>query len=335
MKRRTLGATGLEVSELGFGASPLGAVYGAFAESDGIEAVHAALDLGVRFFDVSPYYGATRAETVLGRALRGVERSGYVLATKVGRYGDDDFDFSAGRVGRSVRESLARLRTDHLDLVQCHDIEFGDLDRIVHETVPALLELRAAGLVRAVGVTGYPLDALRYVAARVPVDTVLSYCQYTLQDRRLARYAPRFAEHGAAVVNASPLAMGALTGRGPAPWHPAPAAVLERCAAAAALCRARSADLARLALQFAVTTGGFASTVVGASNAREVRDAVRWAGEPPDPELLRAVEECLAPVRDQGWTSGRPGNRHPDPPPRRHDVQVQTAAPPTAERESA
>lgn len=313
MKRRTLGPTGLEVSELGFGASPLGAVYGAFAESDGIDAVHTALDLGICFFDVSPYYGATLAEATLGKALRGVERSSYVLATKVGRYGDDDFDFSAGRVGRSVRESLKRLRTDHLDLVQCHDIEFGDLDRITHETIPALLELRAAGLVRAVGVTGYPLDALEYVTARVSVDTVLSYCQYTLQDRRLARYAPRFAGHGAAVINASPLAMGALTGRGPAPWHPAPAAVLRRCAAAAALCRARGTDIARLAVQFAVSTGDFASTVLGTASAREVRDAVTWISEPPDQDLLHAVEDCLAPVRDQGWTSGRPENQHPEP----------------------
>ncbi|WP_405590140.1 aldo/keto reductase [Streptomyces sp. NBC_01190] len=315
MKRHALGGTGLEVSELGFGASPLGAVHGAFAESDGIEAVHTALDLGICFFDVSPYYGATLAETTLGKALRGVERSGYVLATKVGRYGDDDFDFSADRVRRSVRESLTRLGTDHLDLIQCHDIEFGDLDRIVHETLPALLELRDAGLVRAVGVTGYPLDALAYVAARVPVDTVLSYCQYTVQDRRLAGYAPRFAEHGAAVINASPLAMGALTDRGPALWHPASPAVLERCAAAAALCRARGADIARLAVQFAVATGGFASTVVGTSNAGEVRTAVQWSSELPDQELLRAVENCLAPVRDEGWTNGRPENQHPEPRP--------------------
>ena len=315
MKRHVLGRTGLEVSELGFGASPLGAVYGAFAEPDGIAAVRAALDLGVCFFDVSPYYGATLAETVLGRALRGIDRSGFVLATKVGRYGDDDFDFTAERVKRSVHESLKRLGTDHLDLVQCHDIEFGDLDQVVHETVPALRELQDAGVVRAVGVTGYPLGALRYVTARVPVDTVMSYCQFTLQDRRLARRSPDFARDGAAVVNASPLAMGALTGRGPARWHPAPTAVLQRCAAAAALCRDRGADIARLAVQFAVSTGGFASTVVGTSSALEVRRAVEWIGEPLDEELLRDVEQCLAPVSDQGWTNGRPENQHPEPRP--------------------
>ncbi|WP_333768362.1 aldo/keto reductase [Streptomyces sp. IBSBF 2435] len=81
MKRRAMGTTGPEVSELGFGVSPPGAVYGAFADADGIDAIRTALELGICFFDVSPCYGATLAETVLGWALRGAERSGYVLAT--------------------------------------------------------------------------------------------------------------------------------------------------------------------------------------------------------------------------------------------------------------
>ncbi|MFI6360913.1 aldo/keto reductase [Streptomyces sp. NPDC050743] len=312
MRRNMLGRTGIEVSELGFGASPLGGVYGTFAEQHGIDAVHTALDLGVTFFDVSPYYGATLAETVLGKALHGIDRSRYVLATKVGRYGDRDFDFTAERVKRSVHESLRRLGADHLDLVQCHDIEFGDLDQIIHETVPALRELQATGLVRAVGVTGYPLAALGHVAEQVPVDAVLSYCQYTLQDQRLAKWRDRFAESGAAVINAAPLAMGALTSYGPAPWHPAPAPVLEHCAAAAALCRSRGADIARIALQFSLSTGGVASTVVGAADPQIVRRTVGWIGEALDEDLLHEVERRLAPVRDRGWASSRPENQQPE-----------------------
>lgn len=312
MRRCLLGRTGIEVSAVGFGASPLGAVFGSVAEPEGIEAVHAALDVGITFFDVSPYYGATLAETVLGKALHGIDRSSYVLATKVGRYGDNDFDFSAERVRSSVRESLKRLGTDHLDLVQCHDIEFGDLDQVAGEAVPALRELQDAGLVRAVGVTGYPLAALGSVATRVPVDTVLSYCQYTLQDRRLDGWRQFFTAAGTAVINAAPLAMGALTARGPAPWHPAPAPVLQACAAAAALCASRGADIAKIAFQFSATTGGFASTIVGAASAEEVRRNVRWLDEPIDEELLRGIDRCLASVRDVGWVSGRVENRHPE-----------------------
>lgn len=311
MKLRPLGRTGLEVSELGYGASPLGSVYGVFHEADGIGAVHTALDLGVTFLDVSPYYGATAAETVLGKALRGIDRSGYVLATKVGRYGDADFDFTAAGVGRSVGESLARLGVDHLDLVQCHDIEFGDLGQIVDETLPALRGLQQAGTVRAVGITGYPLPALAYVLERAEVDTVMSYCQYTLQDRRLAAWRERLTQHGAAVLNASPLGMGALTSRGAPSWHPAPAVVLEACAAAAALCRARGSDISRLAMQFAVATGAFASTVVGSADPENVRRTVEWIAEPLDEELLHDVEQILAPVRDTGWSNGRAENQQP------------------------
>lgn len=171
--------------------------------------------------------------------------------------------------------------------------------------------MREAGLVRAVGVTGYPLEALGHVAERAEVDTVLSYCQYTLQDRRLEKWRGAFAAMGATVLNAAPLSMGALTSRGPAPWHPAPPHVLARCAEAAALCRARGEDIARVALSFSLANGGFASTVVGASSAREVRRAVDRIGSPPDEGLLHEIEECLAPVRDEGWMSGRPENRQP------------------------
>src|SRR3954470_4680842 len=113
MDYRQLGKTDLRVSTIGFGAAALGGVYGGIDESRGIEAVRRSLDQGVNFIDVSPYYGVTKAETVLGKALAGVPRESYVLATKVGRYGDADFDFSAKRVTASVDESLGRIGVDH------------------------------------------------------------------------------------------------------------------------------------------------------------------------------------------------------------------------------
>lgn len=311
MRHRQLGPHGPFVSELGFGASPLGGIYGGFAEQAGIEAVHAALDAGITFFDVAPYYGLTAAETVLGKALRGIDRDRYVLATKVGRYGDQVFDFSAGGVTRSVRASLARLGVDHVDLIQCHDVEFGSLDQVAGETIPALRALQDAGLVRGVGITGYPLPALEYIAARAPVDTVMSYCQYTLQDRRLAASVKEVAAAGAATINASPLAMGALTSRGAPAWHPAPPEVLARCAEAAAACRERGADLAKLALQFSVGTSPCVSTVVGSASPANVRRDIAWIEEPLDDDLLADVEAILAPVRDQGWASGRAENQSP------------------------
>src|SRR5438093_5053825 len=97
MKYRVLGKTGWKVSVLCFGAAPLGATHGPFDEKDGIRAVHTAIDLGINFLDVAPYYGLTMAESILGKALKEIPREKYFLATKVGRYGpnEKDFDFSA------------------------------------------------------------------------------------------------------------------------------------------------------------------------------------------------------------------------------------------------
>src|ERR1700741_4818057 len=116
MHYRQLGRTGLHVSVLSCGASSLGGVFRATDDTESIRTVRTALDLGINFIDVSPYYGATRAETVLGRALAGVPRAGYLLATKVGQYGEGDFDFSAARITRSLDESCARLGVDYIDL---------------------------------------------------------------------------------------------------------------------------------------------------------------------------------------------------------------------------
>src|SRR5580704_9859011 len=138
MENRTLGKTGLSVSALSFGASSLGGVFKPVDESVAIRALHTALDLDINYIDVAPYYGLTKAETVLGKALRGVPRDKYYLATKIGRFGQSEFDFSAARTYRSVDESLARMRVDYVDVIQAHDLEFGDLDQIVDETLPAM-----------------------------------------------------------------------------------------------------------------------------------------------------------------------------------------------------
>ena len=174
---------------------------------------------------------------------------------------------------------------------------------------PGAARLQEAGLVREVGITGYPLGALAYIAARVPVDTVMSYCQYTLQDRRLADRLEAFTAVGAAVINASPLAMGALTDRGPRPWHPAAPQVLARCARAARICREHGTELAKLALQFSVTTSPCATTVLGSASAENVRRNAAWIDQPPDQGLLSEIDAILAPVRDRGWASGRPENQ--------------------------
>ena len=298
----------MRVSALGFGASPLGGLYGAIDETECIRTVRTALELGVNFIDVAPFYGAAKAEAVLGKALHGVERSSYILATKVGRYGENHFDFSPARVTRSVDESLSRLGCGHVDVIQCHDVEFADLRQVVEETIPALERLRDTGKVRYIGITGYPLETLAYVGFRTRVDTVLSYCRYTLLDRGLLRWTPQFQARGIAVINASPLAMGLLTHGGPPMWHPAPVRLRECARKTAQLCRRRGVDVAQVALRFAIAPPEFATTVVGSASVATMTRNVRWAAEPLDEDLVTEIEELVSPVLNISWRTGRPEN---------------------------
>ncbi|MBL8794468.1 MAG: aldo/keto reductase [Planctomycetia bacterium] len=308
MQYRTLGKTGLRVSALGYGAAALGGVYGAIDEAEGIRTVHAALAGGINYIDVAPYYGVTRAETLLGQALRTVPRDRYYLSTKVGRYDFAEFDFSANRVIQGFEESLRRLGVDHVDLLLCHDIEFGSIDQVVNETLPALERLRAAGKARWLGFSGLPLKIYPLVLDRTSADAVISYCHHTLQDTTLTGLLPYLKEKHVGVINASPLGMGLLSPRGVPPWHPAPVEVRAACAQAAAHCAARGSNLAKLALQFAGSHPDIASTLTGAASAAEVEENLAWHAEPPDRTLLDEVRALLQPIRDRSWPSGRPEN---------------------------
>lgn len=314
MLRRHLGRTGLNVSALSFGASSLGGVFRPTDDAESIRTVHTALELGINFIDVSPYYGATRAETVLGRALRGVARSRYYLATKVGQYGEGEFDFSAARVTRSLDESCARLGVDYIDLLQCHDIEFASIDQIVDETLPTLLALKRAGRIGHVGITGLPLKVFRSVLDRVPdgtVETVLSFCHYELNDTSLESLLPYFAQKGVGVINASPTGMGLLTSRGVPTWHPASPAIVAGARRAVEYCQSVGVDIVKLAIQFAVAQPGITTTLVGSANPVNIRRNIAWAAEPIDRELLARVLEVLRPIHNHNFTRGRPENRDP------------------------
>jgi len=305
---RTLGNTGLQVSILSYGASPLGSVFRAIDESEGIRTVRTAVDGGVNLIDCSPYYGITRAETVLGKALREIPRDHYYLATKAGRYGDAEFDFSAARIVRSLDESQRRLGVDHVDILQLHDIEFGDLEQVIEESLPLLARLKEQGRIGWYGVTGLPLRIFREVLTRHPLDTVLSYCRYTLNDTSLASLLPDLAAAGVGVISASATGMGLFNPQAVPAWHPAPAAIRNAAAAVVALCAQRGASATRLALQFALAEPGIHSTLVGTASPRNMRNNLGCVGEPPDAELLAAVQRLLEPVRNATWPSGRPEN---------------------------
>ncbi len=302
MQVRPLGKTGLSLPALGFGAAPFGGAYGATSQTEANRAVRAALDLGVTFFDVSPYYG--NAEEVLGRALAGIPRETYTLCTKLGRYGPETFDFSPNTVKSSIEKSLKRLQTDYLDILLCHDIEFVPLNPVIEETLPALRAAQSEGKTRFVGVSGLPLQIFTTVLARAELDVILSYCHASLNDDTLTGLLPLLESKNVGVIGASPLSMGLLTDDGPPEWHPAPPALKDAAARAAAHCRAQGKSLSALALSASLRIPGIATMLVGMPSEEQVRKNVQVLSAPLDTELLLEVSEILAPVKNLTWPSG-------------------------------
>ncbi len=305
-----IGKTGMRVSNLGFGASSLGGVFHDIREAEGIKAVHTAVENGINFIDVSPYYGYYKAETVLGKALVDIPRDKYFLSTKVGRYGENgknSWDYSAERVTKSVYESMERLHIDYIDIINVHDVEFADKNQIVNETLPALVKLREEGVVKHVGITDLQPENLKWIIEHVPagtIESVLCFCHYCLNDEMLNDYFDFFKEKEIGIVNASPFSMGLLSKRGAPDWHPAPAALKEACAKAAAYCEEKGYPIEKLAVQYSVSNNdNIATTLFSSANPANVLKNIGYVNEPMDEDLVKKVQEIIGDQMRVRWAN--------------------------------
>ena len=304
----------MEISHLCFGASSLGSVFHETKEAESIEAVETAIEGGINFIDVSPYYGHYKAETVLGKALKRIPRDKYFLSTKVGRYGKDGvntWDYSGKRATESVYESMERLNIDYIDLINVHDIEFqaameGGLQKVVEKTLPALVELKKKGVVGHVGITDLQLENLKWVIDHSEpgtVESILNFCHYCLNDDKLNDFLDYFESKGIGVINASPLSMGLLTVRGVPDWHPAPKPLVEACAKAAKHCADKNYPIERLAIQYSASNTRIAGTLFSSANPANVKRNIEWANEEPDWQLVKEVQDIIGDQKRVSWAN--------------------------------
>jgi L-galactose dehydrogenase len=308
MDYRRLGSTEINVSVIGFGASPLGNLYRTTDPTEVKRAIHFAIDQGINLFDVAPFYGLTLAEERLGEALIG-HRNKVVLATKCGRDGIEEFDFSAKGVTSSLDSSLKRLRTDYVDLLQAHDVEFGDMRQVICETIPTLRRLQAQGKTRYIGITGYPLRTLASIAEAASIDTILSYCRYNLMITDMDDVlTPVTRRRKIGLINASALGMGVLTEQGAPDWHPASQELQNAGRKAIALCQSRGVKLPDIALRFAFDHADVACTLVGMSSQEHVQASLNALAARTDQALVEELRQLFVPFYDNVWPSGRSEN---------------------------
>lgn len=306
MEHRPLGKTGLNVSILGQGGAAFGQQFGPVSAAEAADTVRAAIDAGVNLVDTAAYYGKGLAEEFLGKALEGRWRDRVFICTKACRLDNAVFDFTPEGTRKCFEASLRRLRTDHVDILLAHDIEFAtDYEYVFDETYATLQQLKKEGKTRFIGMSCYPLGLLKRAIERCELDVVISYAHCNLFNTRLLTELMPVAEaRGTGVLNASPLAMGLLTNQGPQPWFPGQPEVVAACKQAAELCRSRGADISFLGMQFCYSQERVPCTLTGAARKSELDVNLRAMSEPIDKKLLADVMKVLDPVRDWTWPSG-------------------------------
>ncbi|GGP00442.1 aldo/keto reductase [Nonomuraea glycinis] len=280
----------IQLPRHGLGTAPIGGLFQALTDEQAKATIDAAWDGGVRLFDTAPHYGLGLSERRLGAALAG--RSGYVLSTKVGRLlvpssrgGRDDegfdvpatyervWDFSRDGVRRSLEESLGRLGLPQVDLVLIHDPD-AHVDQAIAEAYPALAELRAQGVVKAIGVGMNQWQApLRFVQ-ETDLDVVMLAGRYTLLDQSGLPLLAACAERGVRVLAAGVFNSGLLATPEPSgtfDYAPAPLPIIERARRLAAICERHDVRLPQAAMAFPLRHPAIAAVVLGARTPEEVR----------------------------------------------------------------
>lgn len=316
---RPVGNTGLALTDIGFGAGPLGGFYGPVDAESGAAAARRAYALGVRYFDVAPLYGHGRAELVLGHALRDFPRDSYVLSTKVGRYmlpagapgtpariRDEGVpfnpvvDYSRDATLRSLEQSLLRLGTARIDLVYIHDVDAHSqgteqaaqaaFNAAMQGALPTLQRLKSEGVIRAIGAgLNQPHWALRWVR-EAQLDAIMVAGRLTLLNREAeAGLLDECASRGTAYVAAGPFNGGLLARGGREGWRfnyrQASDEIIRRYEELNRLAYEDSVDLKAAAIQFVLREPRVSSLVIGASSAGEVEENLRLARSPVTPSF--------------------------------------------------
>jgi aryl-alcohol dehydrogenase-like predicted oxidoreductase len=307
--RVALGRSKVSITAWGFGGAAIAGLYSPVSDQEAHQAIETAWDAGIRYFDTAPHYGAGLSELRLGEALRDYPRSEYTISTKVGRLlapdaepdpegfaGGRPFsrirDYSADGVRRSLDDSLTRLGLDHVDVALIHDPD-DHFDDALNQAYPALHQLRAEGVIRAIGVGMNQTAMLTRFAAETDIDCVMAAGRYTLLDSTAtAELLPTCRRNGVAVLAAGVFNGGLLADPRPGAsfdYRPASPEILKQAYRIQQTCAEYGVPIAAAAMQFPLRHPAVTAVVVGARTDDEVRTNVELAARDIPEELWDAL----------------------------------------------
>ena len=289
-----VGNTQLQVTRLGMGTAPIGNLYSPLDDAEAIETVQRSFENGIRFFDTAPLYGTGEAERRLGSALRGIPRDEVVIQTKVGRIVRPDrsiyFDYSRDGVMKSLEDSLERLGMDRVDILLVHDPDYENAEvhyqQAMDEAFPALVDLRAQGVIGAVGAGMNQWEMVWEFAKKIDVNCFLLAGRYTLLEQTSLDFLDWCTENDVSiflggVYNSGILATGPISGA-KYDYMDAPEEILAKARRLQEITTAHGVPLHVAALHFAGAHPAIASLVIGSATAAEADDnRAIWDVETP------------------------------------------------------
>ena len=275
------------LSKLSFGCASFGnnMAYGNISQHDANKLVYDAIyKYNIRYFDTSHYYG--NSEEVLGKSLCGIPRNHFFIGTKVGRVGNVSC-FSSDFIKTSVYTSLRRLQVSYIDLVQLHDVEFGDMAEIINEGLPMLNQLKNKGLIKYIGITGLHLDILDTIIEKYDnkIDTVLTYCNFGLNydisgknklSNKINTYTTKWKNNGIYIIQGGFTSMGLFTGKPLPNWHPVDNNTKDICKHVCEICNKYNEPVAKIAFQYLYNLDIISTILVGPNNNDELSNYREW-----------------------------------------------------------
>ena len=299
------------ISNIGYGCATLAELYNTFESNEYLDTLEFSFKKGINYYDVAPFYGGEIAEKRLGEFINKInDRENIFIATKIGRYTNKNslsgaggfFDFTPDKIEESIKNSLKNLNISYIDLIQCHDIEYVELNKII-DILPILQHYKSIGIIKSIGINSYPIEPLKNIIenTNIKIDSVGTYAHNTIINNSIIENIDYFKSKNIEIINSSPLAMGLLTEQGPPSWHPASNLMLNTVSKLKDYCFNNKENISDLSMRYSLSNPYILTTITGGKNINEIQKNINCLNKPLSHLLIKDINKIVYPIKNYLW----------------------------------
>ena len=298
------------VSNIAYGCATLANIYKPLNIDDCKDLITYNFKKGINYFDVAPFYGGELAEKNLGVSIKDISRNELFIATKIGRYTDNNsnsgaggyFDFSPSKIEQSIKKSMNNMNIKYIDLLQCHDIENVSRQTVL-DALPLLEHYKTTGIINGIGINSYPIQPLINIIdnTTIKINSVGTYAHNTLINNTILDYIEYFTKKNISIINSSPLAMGLLTQKGPPEWHPASNLMKTTVNNLNNYCVTKNLNIENLSMIYSLINKDILTTISGGNSITEIKDNLNCLNKTIDDLIMKDITKIVYPIKNKLW----------------------------------